>query len=92
MGIQKLIMEGDALQVVNNLSKNKTNWSQGGLLIEDAKILLNSFVSWPAHHTKREANKKAHNLDRDALKLHEDLYDMEEVPSYIRSTILSEMM
>lgn len=36
MGITAMVMEGDALQVINNLSKTTTDWSEGGLLIEDA--------------------------------------------------------
>lgn len=40
MGIRSLVFEGDALQVVNNLSSKNTDWSQACLLIEDTKALL----------------------------------------------------
>lgn len=55
MGIIELIMEGDALQVVNILKKSNTDWSlHGGLLITDVKNMLNSFARWSTQHIKRD--------------------------------------
>lgn len=92
MGIKEVVMGGDTLQMVNNLSKTTNDWSQGGLMIEDAKNILNCFASWFANHIKRYANKVAHCLARNALKLHENLYDLEEISTCIQSTIFREMM
>lgn len=35
-------LEGNALQIVNALKKKGKNWCQYGILIEDAKIMLDS--------------------------------------------------
>lgn len=45
-GIKQLFIEGDALQVLKNVNKPATDWNQGGLLIEDARNMSNSFVLW----------------------------------------------
>lgn len=39
--ITHVIIEGDALEVVNQLMKDAMDWSQGGFLIQDARELLN---------------------------------------------------
>lgn len=92
MGIRSFILKGVALQVVNNLSKEISNWSQAGMLIEDTKTLLNSFATWSVNHRRREANKSAHNLARDALSLHEDILEMEDIYLCIQSVVFFEML
>lgn len=92
MGVKEFILEGDALQVVTNFSKDKKNWSQGGPLINDAKHLLNSFARWSINHRKRDANKAAHVVAQDALKLQEDLYDLEDIPNCIYPIVISYML
>lgn len=81
MSVTKFTLEGNALQVVKNLKKPKSDWSQGGLLIEDARHVLNSLADWNVLNTKREVNMAAHKLAKDALNLTEDLY-LEEIHSY----------
>jgi hypothetical protein len=44
MGFQNIIIEGDALEVVNALQKGYC-WSEYRQLIEDAKVILNSLQS-----------------------------------------------
>ncbi|KAF5462772.1 hypothetical protein F2P56_018753 [Juglans regia] len=92
MGIQDIIMEGDALQVIHVLNKATTDWSQGGVLIANAKMILNTLHSWSGSHVKREGNKAAHILARNTPSLEEDLYVLEDYPACIHSIILSEMM
>lgn len=38
IGIQQFTLEGDALRVVNGMQKHDADWSQGGSLIQDAKL------------------------------------------------------
>lgn len=90
MGLKDLIPEGDALQMVNILSKNDTNLSQRGLLIVEAKILLHTFARWSVNYTKREANMAAHLSTKEAISLQEDMYGIEETPICLLSTVLIE--
>ncbi|XP_042983177.1 uncharacterized protein LOC122312594 [Carya illinoinensis] len=91
-GISAVIMEGETQKVINILRNEVTDWSQGRLLIEEAKSILNSCPTWSANHVKKEANKAACTLARNALLLYEDLYELEEIPSCILSTVHSEIM
>lgn len=43
MGWQKVELEGDALQVIMALRKDNKNWSRYGQVIDDTRIVLNSF-------------------------------------------------
>lgn len=78
--INQIVVEGDASQVVLELRQGKDNWSQGGCLIQDAGILLNSFANWSTHHVYREANMVAHKLAKHILSLDNDVYELESIP------------
>ncbi|XP_040987669.1 uncharacterized protein LOC121235387 [Juglans microcarpa x Juglans regia] len=92
MGLMQVILKGDLKQVVDLLQKQVSNWSMGGLLIEDAQNLMNSCSQWSATHTYREANKVVHYLAKFALNLPEDVYDIEECPFGIQSIVNIEML
>ncbi|XP_042939466.1 uncharacterized protein LOC122274496 [Carya illinoinensis] len=51
-GFQSVLFEGDSLKVVEGMQKTAKDWSQGGLIIEDTKQMLQDFVSWKFCHTK----------------------------------------
>lgn len=63
------------------------NWSLGGILIQDARSVLNSFATWLASHVKREANQMAHLLAKDVLKLEFDMYTLEYVSDCIEHVV-----
>ncbi|XP_042952135.1 uncharacterized protein LOC122289224 [Carya illinoinensis] len=92
MEVNRFILEGDALRVVKLLSGAQEDWSYGGLIIKEAKMLLNRFTEWHAVHTKREGNKAAHVLAKGALSLNEDVYDFEEVPLCVQHVVASDML
>lgn len=87
LNLTNIILEGDALQVVNMVNNAVTNWSLGGLLIEDARKVLNSFTTWLVIHTSRGTNMAAHFLAKDALNLNEDMYILEDFHQCIQSTV-----
>ncbi|KAF5465302.1 hypothetical protein F2P56_015322 [Juglans regia] len=72
-GFTNIVLEGDSLQVVKQMQKPVKDWSQGGLIIEDAKAILKSLPGWSIGHIRREANMAAHVLAKDALNSVEDL-------------------
>ncbi|XP_042980091.1 uncharacterized protein LOC122310272 [Carya illinoinensis] len=92
IGTTAVIVEGETQKVLNLLGSGATDWSQGGLLVEEAKAILNSCLSWSANLVNKEANKAASSLARNALVLYEDLCELEEISNCILSTVLSEMM
>ncbi|KAF5445648.1 hypothetical protein F2P56_034686 [Juglans regia] len=91
LGITQCLLEGDSNQVVDLMNHHPKNWSLGGCLVEDVRMVLNSFACWSVVHTFREANMAAHHLAKSALKCTEDQYDLETCPSGILSIVTKEM-
>lgn len=64
LGLQRVIMEGDALAVAKGLRQEAPSWCQ---YFEDTQSILNSLPFWKATHVCREANGAAHGLAQAAL-------------------------
>lgn len=62
--------------------------TQGDLLIQDARYLLNYFAGWSVKHVKWKANEVAHRLAKDATNLDGDLFEIECIPKRIIHTII----
>lgn len=45
LGLGNVILESDALEIVNSLMKDGQSWSRNGNLTDDSKIILHSFQS-----------------------------------------------
>lgn len=69
---QHIIMEGDALMVVEGLMQEGPSWQRYGHLIAEARNFLNGLVSWKISHVHREGNKAAHRLAK--LAVHHSLH------------------
>ncbi|XP_042954641.1 uncharacterized protein LOC122291055 [Carya illinoinensis] len=87
-GFRSVLFEGDSLKVVEGMQKKAKDWSQGGLIIEDTKHMLQDFVRWKFCHTKRDSNMAAHLLAKNALLNDCDLYELEEIPPCIRRAVI----
>ena len=68
-GVQKAILEGDLLGLIKALESEDHNLSPWGLLVEDVKLVANSFVSLLYSHIKRNGNSVAHNLAKHAIRI-----------------------
>ncbi|XP_042939551.1 uncharacterized protein LOC122274591 [Carya illinoinensis] len=90
--LRNLVLEGDSKQVIDILQIEGSNWSRGGLMVEDARQVLNSWSQWTGVHACREANMAAHELAKSALNFSVDLYDIEECPLCIQSIVAIEML
>ena len=58
-----------------------------GLLIEDVKMFANNFVRFLYTHVKRNDNRIAHSLAKNALCIPDFQVWMKDVPSYIVSIL-----
>ncbi|XP_035542511.1 uncharacterized protein LOC118344870 [Juglans regia] len=82
--LQNLILEGDALNVVQDINAERRDWSTVGLMILDIKAELRGLKSWSFHHIPRSSNCMAHSLAKDAVKLSEKSITLEEAPPCIQ--------
>jgi hypothetical protein len=60
---------GDAKNVVDAMNYGDANWSRIGHLVEDAKILLNTFTHFEVNFVGREANFAAHDFPKLVARL-----------------------
>ncbi|KAE8686303.1 hypothetical protein F3Y22_tig00111069pilonHSYRG00029 [Hibiscus syriacus] len=73
-GWNNVIIEGDAILVVNRLANRTLNKTQDlstiGLLLNEARSLLKANPSFKVHYVCRETNRVAHTLAQWALSNH----------------------
>lgn len=53
-GFLNIILESDAQLVVKELKVANLNWIIGALLLQDAKLLLNSIPQWSVQHVREQ--------------------------------------
>ncbi|KAL0007691.1 hypothetical protein SO802_009193 [Lithocarpus litseifolius] len=66
LGFRSAIIEGDSLALIQALKSEERSLSPMGLLIEDVKVFANNFVRLLYSHIKRNGNRVAHSLARNA--------------------------
>ena len=92
LGFQNAILEGDSLGLIKALEAEDHNLSQWGLLVEDVKLVANSFVSLSYSHIKRNGNSLAHNLAKHAIHIPDFEVWMEDVLSHVISFLHSDVV
>jgi ribonuclease HI len=90
LGLQDVILEGDAIQVVQAINKQGMQNCCYGQILEDIHAVLRSFRWKEIKHVKREANSAAHTLAKLAASNYMNKVWMEEVPNSILSTVTLE--
>ena len=70
LGLNKAILEGDSLIVMNALRDFSPSVASYGLLIHDAHLLVDLFTSISFQHAGRDGNYVAHNLARHTHHVH----------------------
>lgn len=83
LGFSQVILEGDALQIVQAVNKKIKYLSWHDHLIEAIKSLLISNPSWTVQHIGREGNKVAQSLAKEALKQDQEKLWLEDFPAFI---------
>ena len=83
LGFQRATLEGDSLDQIKALKSIECSLSPTGLLVDDVKRVANSFEQLLYSHVKRNGNRVAHSLAKNALRIPDFQVWMEEVPSHI---------
>jgi hypothetical protein len=83
LGFYRVILEGDALQVMQVLNKDGKIWYRYGHCIEKARRALTCLQRWNVNHILRHINGKAHCITKEALLLRGIHGLIEEIPNCI---------
>ena len=92
LSFQNAIFEGDSLGLIKALKAEDLNLSPWGLLVEDVKLVANSFVSLSYSHIKRNGISVAHNLAKHAIHIPDFQAWMEDVLSHVVSFLHSDVV
>jgi hypothetical protein len=90
LGFYKIILEGDALQIMQALKNESSNWYIYDHLIEETRGVLQNMQKWKVHHVKRNLNGAAHQLAKVALSMRDAHVCLEETPHCIYDIIVVE--
>jgi hypothetical protein len=66
--LRNVIMEGDALEVVQAINREGNCWTVYGQIVNDIQEDLRAWEGWVVHHVTRQANGMAHQLAHLAFK------------------------
>jgi hypothetical protein len=91
LGLQSLMLEGDASVVIEALRREGEDLSRFGNVILETKELLKGFHFWEANLVRREGNNAAHLLARHATKQELNQVWVDSFPSCISGTICNEL-
>ena len=69
VGFSSIILEGDSERVIKSLRSEKSSFASFGHLIEDVKVLTESFVDFTVSHVRRQGNSVVHKLARHVSDL-----------------------
>jgi hypothetical protein len=69
LGAMFLELEGNALEVVQDLNLPDHSWGRNGPVLNDIKMLLQNFNAWKVSHVQQGANGAAHSLAKLALSV-----------------------
>lgn len=81
LDLTPIMLEGDAMQVVQILTSSEPNWSNNGLIIQETKSLLNSFA------TRREGNMMAHLLAKYSMPVSSTLVEFDVIPECVKDIL-----
>ena len=83
LGFRNAILEGDSPGLIKALKSTESSPSPTGLLVDDVKRVAISFERLLYSHVKRNDNRVAHSLAKNALHIPNLQIWMEDVLSHI---------
>jgi ribonuclease HI len=87
LGLQSVVLEGDACEVVQYLRTDGICRGTYGQIINDAKFLLSHVPEWRVQHVRRTANTAAHRIARLAVVHGENRIWRDEFPICIEEDV-----
>ncbi|XP_041016183.1 uncharacterized protein LOC121258706 [Juglans microcarpa x Juglans regia] len=86
--LSRIILEGDAKIVVDEINSDSGKWTSEGMIIQYIRNKLGLMQQWSVKHVPRNLNIVAHLLAKDALKLFEESIVTEGIPPCIQAVLI----
>ena len=86
-GLTRILLEGEALGIINAINSSLPDLSTIGNYVEEAKLQQKDFQLCLVKHTRKTANGEAHVWAKTTLGIDDYVAWIEECPDIIRSTI-----
>jgi hypothetical protein len=86
--LRQVVLEGDALEIINIFKLDGAWRGNYGYVIQDAKHILGCCQEWRVNHIYLEGNGVAHSLAKLALSLGQDMLWADGFPVCIRELYL----
>lgn len=90
LSLRTVILEGDALEVVEEINRVDEDAGKFGNLIGETRILLRRFDCWSVKHVKRDGNKTAHTIAKYAVSHPQNRVWLDSFPSCLSGIVFSE--
>ncbi|XVF61986.1 hypothetical protein PTKIN_Ptkin08bG0179900 [Pterospermum kingtungense] len=87
MGFRKIVLEGDSIGVLKQLSLREQDLSAIGMVVKEGKVLLSHLDSCNIVHVLRDGNKVAHALAQIGVGQLHDVVWVEDYPPSIHDII-----
>lgn len=87
-----MIIEGDSQQVIRALVAKDHEGLAYSMIVQNTQALLVHFLEWSVRHVRRESNKVAHWLAKDALLISYYIVNMEDPPQCIIDLLVNEQL
>ncbi|KAL4368823.1 hypothetical protein GQ457_05G010890 [Hibiscus cannabinus] len=89
-GWERVIIEGDALAMVNRLCTERPDYSVTGSFLTETKVRLKGHPDFAVQHVAREANTVAHVLAHHSLDSSTDYYFDDVLPDFISNHVIND--
>jgi len=91
LGIKSVVIEGDAVGVVNALNRSVVDEGIITNLITETRLKLGNYDRWSIKHVRRDGNKIAHSLAKLAISHFQNQVWLGSYPSVLTDLVSSEM-
>lgn len=90
IGYDCIILEGDALRIINAIASEEEDLSAIGNIILEIKLKARMFRSFTVKHVKRAANAAAHRVAKYSFVLKDLTVWMEDFPAFLSDVFLQD--
>jgi hypothetical protein len=87
MGLRRVIFEGDALEIIQALTRDGESWAIYGQMLNEIKSVLMQNQDWSVQYVSRVANGVAHNLARRSFMYGDDREWRTEFPISVEEVV-----